>query len=291
MSTDLRLGLTLMAGVLAATAAGISPALADESPFGTVYTTDTLPAGAAEIEQWATWRSGKPHESYQTLRGRTEYEYGITNDFQISGYANYAWLHEMPGESHARFTGVSAEAIYRIWDPYTHPFGVALYLEPAIGPDMREVEAKLLLQKNFLDDRLVLAANAVLEDEWAHAAADPAATPGSPDAFAHWNTNTELKLLIGASYRFAPNWSAGAEFEAKREYDGLLIWDHVTAAADSYFFGPTLHYAARNYFVTLSTQAQLPWAANLSGEPGETVNGFAHEEERYRVQLRIGIQV
>jgi hypothetical protein len=285
-----RFGLALAAGV-AAWGLAASPAAADESPFNTVYTTDTLPAGASEIEQWATWRSGRPHESYRTLEGRTEYEYGVTNDFQLSGYANYAWRHEIPGESHARFTGVSAEAVYRIWDVYTHPLGVALYLEPAIGPGSREIEAKLLLQKNFLDDRLVLAANAVLEDEWSHADADPAAAPASPDAFAHWGTNTELKLLVGASYRFAPNWSAGAEFEAKREFDGLLIWEHSAAAADSFFIGPTLHYANADYFVTFGIQAQLPWAANLSGEPGETVGGFAHEEERVRAQLRIGIEL
>lgn len=285
--------LALTAAILAA--AGTSPALADESPFGTLYTTDTLPAGAAEVEQWATWKSGKPHESYSRLEGRTEYEYGVTSDFQLAGYANYKWTYQRPAggpsDSEAEFTSVSAEAIYRLWDPYTHPFGVALYLEPAIGSGLREIEAKLLLQKNFLDDRLVLAANAVLEQEWEHADADLSAAPGSPEAVAHWDKETELKFLIGASYRVASNWSAGAEFEVKREYDGLLVWDHAAAAADSYFFGPTLHYAAENYFVTLSTQAQLPWAANLSGEPGETVNGFAHEEERYRAQLRIGIHI
>ncbi len=41
--------------------------------------------------------------------------------------------------------------------------------------------------------------------------------------------------------------------------------------------------------MTLGVQAQLPWAQNLSGTPGETVGGFAHEEERLRVQLRIGV--
>lgn len=287
---NIRTGLALAAAIAAGTS-WAAPSLADESPFGTVYTTDTLPAGAAEIEQWATWRSGKPHDSYETLEGRTEYEYGVTNDFQISGYANYAWRHDFPGQSHTRFTGVSAEAVYRIWDVYTHPLGLAVYLEPAIGPGSREIEAKLLLQKNFLDDRLVLAANAVLENEWSHTDADPAAPPLSPDATAHWEKNTELKLLIGASYRFAPNWSAGAEFEAKREFDGLLIWERSGAAADSFFIGPTLHYANADYFVTLGVQAQLPWAQNLSGAPGETVGGFAHEEERYRALLRLGIEL
>lgn len=282
-------------GALAATAIGFvvlgGAARADETPFNTLYTTDTLPQGAAEIEQWTTWRSGKPHESYRTLQGRTEYEYGLTNGFQISAYANYAWLHDAPGAAHIRFNGVSAEAIYRIWDAYTHPFGLALYLEPAIGPNSREIEAKLLLQKNFLDDRLVLAANAVLAHEWERQDADPAAPPGSVDATRHWGKGTELKLLLGAAYRFAPSWSAGAEFEAKREFDGLLIWERSAAAADSFFLGPTLHYATAGYFVTLGMQAQLPWAANLSGVPGETVGGFAHEEERYRVQMRVGIEL
>lgn len=278
----MRFGPGLLAAAILVGLGAASPALADKSPFAGLYTTDTLPAGAAELEQWLTWKHGRPGQSYDKLEARSEYEYGVTSDLQLGGYLSFEWSRVRPhgaaAAAEAKFSGVSAEAIYRIWDPYTHPIGVALYIEPAIGPDMRKLEWKLLLQKNFLDDRLVLAANFVLENEWEREAGN-------------WGKKTEFNILAGAAYRFAPNWSGGLEFASQREFDGILPWQSSNAAANSYFLGPTIHYASADYFVTLGVQAQLPWAQNLSGTPGETVGGFAHEEERVRVQLRIGVEL
>lgn len=273
--------------------------MADTTPFSTIYTVETEPAGEVEVEQWSTWLGGKSRESFNALEGRTEVEYGVTDDFQIAGYVSYDWARDRPhgaatpdeAQNGLDFRSFSAEAIYRLVDPDTHPFGLALYVEPAIGPGYREIEAKLLVQKNFLDDRLVLAGNAVLENEWNLMPPDPSATLGSLDATRHWARETELNLLAGAAYRFAPAWSGGVEFAAQREIDGLLFWQRSSAAATSYFVGPTLHFNHEAYWLTIGAQAQLPWAANLSGEPGETVRGFAHEEERYRIRLRIGFDL
>ena len=179
-----------------------------------------------------------------------------------------------PARTGFDFTNASLEAIWQLADPKTQPFGLALYLEPAYGPDHRELEEKLILQNNLFDQRLVLAANIVLEQEWNRAAGD-------------WQRNSELRLLAGAAWRLAPQWTIGTEFEAKREYDGLLIWQKSAPAADSFFVGPTLHYDGGEYSVTLGAMTQLPVAANLSHQPGETVGGFAHEEERYRIQLNV----
>src|ERR1017187_10458750 len=45
--------------------AGIEPfARADETPFGYVYTTDSLPQGKWEYEQWNTVRTKKPQGTY-----------------------------------------------------------------------------------------------------------------------------------------------------------------------------------------------------------------------------------
>jgi hypothetical protein len=243
-------------------------ASADESPFAAIYTTEILPAGGKEIEQWLTWEHGRPSESWDHLAGRTELEYGVTNDFQLAGYLNYDYFRVRPDGPDARdaaadgldFTSGSIEAIYRITDPYTQPVGVALYLEPGYGPDTREIEAKILLDSHFLDDRLVLAINGVLEYEWARAGG------GEP-----FERATELTVLVGASYRFAPGFSAGLEFEAKREGDGLLFGEAFHPAADSFRIGPTVHYAQDNWWVTLGYLAQLPTAGNLNGEPGEVV--------------------
>ncbi len=251
-------------------------AMADETLFATLYTAQLRPAGETELGQTALFRAGRPHESYAGLESRSEVEYGAAPDLQLAGYLNYAWQRERLGTAPVRtgfdFSNASLEAIWQLANPATRPFGLALYLEPAYGPDHRELEGKVILQKNLFDQRLVLAANIALEQEWSRAAGN-------------WQKNSELRLLLGAAWRMTPKWSAGTEFEAKREYDGLLIWQKSAPAADSFFLGPTLHFDSGEYSITLGMQAQLPFAANLSGEPGETVGGFAHEEERYRVQL------
>lgn len=282
----------LKIGLLAAPSllflAGTAPVFADESPFAAIYTTDILPQGGMEIEQWLTWENGRPQESFNHLAGRTEFEYGITDNLQQAVYLNYDYLRVRPhgplaGDDRTTdfdFTSASAETIYRITDAYTHPVGFALYLEPAYGPDFREIEAKLLIDTHFLDDRLIVAINPIVEWEWKRA-------NGSEP----FERSTELTLIAGASYNFAPGWYGGAEFEAKHEGDGALFGEPFDAAADSFRIGPTLHYGHDNWWVTVGYLAQLPWAANLNGAPGETVDGFAHEVPRYSVRFRFGIEL
>lgn len=275
------------ASCLVAFMAGV-PAQADESPFAAIYTTETLPAGGKEIEQWLTWENGRPYESWDHLAGRTEFEYGVTNAFQVSLYANYDWTRVQPHNALAgddatdgtKFTSVSGEAIYRLADAYTNPIGVALYLEPAFGPNLREIEAKILLDSHFLDDKLILSVNPVIEWEWQRE------NGGAP-----FERATELTLLAGLSYNFSPGWWAGAEFEAKREGDGALLGDAFHPAADSFRIGPTLHYGHDNWWVTVGALAQLPWAAQQNSQPSEVVDGFAHEVPRYSLRVRFGIEL
>jgi len=166
------------------------PALAraDEPLFGFTYTTDLLPKGKFEVEQWSTTRFTKATGHFWQQENRTEFEYGVNDRFQFSLYGNYfstAAYHNgpfgatMPGEpfsydvpgpddhyGRTRFIGVSGEAIYRLLSPYTHPVGVALYFEPTIGPGFVEPESRLILQKNFRDDRLVLGFNFTYAPEY-----------------------------------------------------------------------------------------------------------------------------
>lgn len=266
--------------------AAATPAFADETPFAYVYTTDILPKGGMEIEQWLTANNGRPFESWHTIGGRTEFEYGVTNKLQLALYANYDYTRVRPFDTRAadaretdlKFTSVSGEAIYRLMSPYTHPVGLALYVEPAIGPGFREIEAKLLIDSHFLDDRLIVAMNPIVEYEWEREGTG-------------WSKHTELQLLLGAAYRLAPGLFGGVEFKAKRELDGVSAFGNADPAADSFSAGPTLHYAKGEWWATLGVQAQLPWARTLNGEALETVNGFAHEEPRYSVRLRFGVEL
>lgn len=281
---QLRWGMVFVAAGLLLPLPG-GTARADETPFAALYTTDILPQGGKEMEQWLTWEHGRPFESWNHVEARTELEYGLTNDFQIAAYLNYDYFSVKPDDPAVPrtdtldFTSGSIEAIYRITDPYTHPVGVAVYLEPAFGPDAREIEAKILLDSHFLDDRLIVALNGVLEYEWER--------DGAGGPFAH---ATELTLLAGVSYRVAEGFFAGVEFEAKREGDGLLFGEAFHPAADSFRIGPTLHYAHDNWWVTAGWLAQLPAAGGLNGEADEVVGGFAHEVPRHSLRFRFGVE-
>ena len=239
-----------------------------------------------EVEQWATWATSKPDEDFDAVEGRTEFEYGITNRFQLALYANYFWNRVAPTGPGApdssvdttRFNGFSAEAIYQVLNPYTDPFGFAVYLEPAIAAGERALEAKLLFQKNFLDDTLILAANVNLEYVWAH---DVAADV--------WERETALEIYLGASYRVSPGWFVGAELLNENGYSGHLLFDAAHPETNAFFLGPTVHYAAPGWWATLAVYNQLPWASNPANSPGAISHGQLVEDERWRLRFRLGV--
>jgi hypothetical protein len=64
------------------------------------------------------------------------------------------------------FESVSFGSIYRLLSPYKAPLGLALYFEPSLGDQETELEWKILLQRNWLEDRLVSALNINYELEF-----------------------------------------------------------------------------------------------------------------------------
>jgi hypothetical protein len=301
------LGGALAAGALCP----VEPVRADEPLFGFVYTTDLLPKGGAEIEQWFTWRRQKAHGSFNEVEGRTELSYGVTDDFQLSGYLNYAWTSAYhngvdgattPPEQFAvyspdansrfnasKITGLSLEAIYRVTSPYTDPVGLALYFEPTIGNDFREFEVRAIFQKNFLDDRLVVAANITWAPELRFVPADSGAEPGTTDAKAHTDIETDVNWGIGVSYRFAPDWSVGWEFQNEREFNWWAIFARSHYTNDGYFTGPTFHYGDEHFFTTLTLWEQLPFGKDYANA-GHYYQGrdYDNDFEKYRVRLKLG---
>ena len=295
-------GAAALAGLTLGLAAGA--ASADEPLFGFVYTTDLLPKGQTEIEQWATWRNQKAGGYFDQVDGRTEVSYGLTDRLQTSLYANWTWArafhngpfeqttppeplsYDQPGPDdhyeHARFVGVSGEVIYRILSPYTDPVGLAIYEEPTIGPDFVESETKLILQKNFRDDRLVLAANFTYAPEWRRLPDE------NNPAVRSWQEETDVNFGLAGSYRFASNWSAGLEFLNEREFNSFGF-NHESNSG--YFLGPTIHFAARKFFFTASYLEQLPCAGQHSDTvPGAIVGGriYDNDFERRRLRLKVG---
>lgn len=272
--------------------------------FAFVYTTDLLPQGAKEIEQWMTWRHAKIGGYYDQLEGRTEFEYGVTDRLQAALYVNYAWTQAYhngpfgattPPEQFAdfqvgaddpfnqfRFIGVSGEAIYRVLSPYTDAFGLALYVEPSIGQNFMELESRIILQKNFFDDRLTVALNFTYAPEWRY-------LPGEADpSVSSWQEETDVNIGLAASYRFIDNWTAGFEFLNEREFNSYTF---NRQSNNGYYLGPTLHYGGERFFVTMTALWQLPWAtAQTDTVDGALVNGLTldNDFEKFRFRLKVG---
>lgn len=302
-----------MAALVATAGLGAGAARADEPLFGYVYTTDVLPKGKAEVEQWATLREGRSQGDFHVLQTRTEASYGLTDNLQLSGYLNLAYadvFHNTPDGATAppeifadysvepdkrmkrgRLEGVSGELIWRLASPYTSPVGFAVYIEPTIGPRTRELESRIIVQKNFHDDRLVLAANVTLGYEWRKLQGDPTADPATKDFIEHWDKETDVNFGVAGSYRFRPNWSVGVEALNEREWGGLDPFNAGKRTNDAYYVGPNIHYGGQKFFATATFLAQLGAAKDYANPaPGFIVDGITNADdfEKFRLRVKIG---
>lgn len=282
-----------------------SEARGDEPMFGFSYTTDLLPKGKFELEQWSTTRFTKaPKGKFWLQENRTEVEYGLSDKLQLAFYANYdttsafhngpfgattppeQFSYYSPGpDAHfrkSRFLGVSGEAIYRITSPYKHRIGFAIYAEPTIGAGFYEMETRLIFQKNFKDDRLILAGNLTYAPEWRRLPTD--ADPSKKSI----QEETDINMDAGISYRFARNWSAGFEFLNEREFNS---YNFTHESNSGFFVGPTVHYGGKHFFVTGTFVEQMPWAGpHVDTVPGGISGGriIDNDFEKYRVRIKVG---
>ena len=286
---------------------------AGESPFAWTYTTDVQPKGTWELEQWATVRVGKQGGKYRLGEYRTEIEYGVTDNFQVAYYLNTYSVNasatnragetagpyvpenidkSQPYRRGLNYDSSSLEFIWRLMNPYTDAFGLALYYEPKFGPQRKEHEFKLLLQKNFLDDRLVLAGNIVTAYEWNRKTGDPAAAPTDASFSPRIERAAEVNYWLAASYRFRPKWFAGAEFWNHREFNCHTVYKRECAEHSAYFLGPTVHYAEKNWWVTISLLHQLPQGRCYNAEQCNVTSGgriYGDEHERNMFRFKVGI--
>ncbi len=243
---------------------------AGEGYFGWIYSLDLQPQGKWEFEQRLQLTRGQASGTYDLWQSRTEMEYGLTNDFQIAGYLNSYSVNasknytnseicdqgvipctagyavsgtENMNNSYSRtgLDGVSIEGIWRITNPVTSPVGVGLYIEPTVGHLKNAIESRLILQSNFMDDRLQLVGNLIYEMEQLKFDVEPI-------------EETVLDLVAGFSYRVRPNLNIGLEYRFHNDYDGYSL-SHQTQKA--HFLGPNIHYASKDWWVTAAMRTQI----------------------------------
>lgn len=292
-------------------------AQAGDAIFTHTYLAETLPQGAKEVEQWVTFRTKRSQGTYKLTQTRTEFEYGVTDRWTVSLYANaYSVTAENNNSTASRnnytavgdgdevtgggpvtagayvpnaeklplpsarykksdFESISVESIYQFLSPYKDGIGLAGYVEATLGPKTQELEFKLLMQKNLLDDQLVLAGNVVLElekEKWSGIVAEK---------------ETKLEFVGGASYRFAPGWRAGFELRNLRNWEGGYTLSNGKRDYSAWFAGPTLHYASQKYFVTAGYMQQMPWAKAYSAAARDELVGGRVYKESERHTLRV----
>lgn len=276
----------------------LQPAFGGESPFGWIYTADIQPPGTRQFQQWIDVQTKQTQGSYSNVRLRSEVEFGINSKYQTGIYLNSRYINanrnQLDGTSGgpntdisdgfdrdsrykmSRVESVSWENVYQIMNPLIDPVGLALYFEPTWGPRNKELEFKLIVQKNFLDDRLIWATNFVT-------------------AFEHNKRGdeleraTELDILTGLSYRFANNWSTGLELRNHREYSG---YGYRTPNHSAWFLGPNLHYAAQKWWVTLAWRHQLPVATGFQDDQRSVISGkriYGDEHTLNQFMLKVGV--
>jgi hypothetical protein len=267
-----------------------TPAYADEQYFGYTYSSEVLGKGETEAELWATDRRGKAEGHFDAQDYRLELEHGFTNRLTVAGYADFAGHHirGLDDEDIDRdfaFRGLSAEFKYNVLSPYKDGIGLTLYAEPGWsrihGGGERgteyELELKAILQKNFLQDRLIWAANFTFEPEWEK---ETEVDEVSGETESEWEKELKLEVSSGLSYRFAPGWFAGVEGRYASVYPDWTNGLHRETYA--VFAGPSIHYGARKWWATLSYQPQL------FGSPSPQGNRALDEYEKRELRLKIG---
>lgn len=295
-------------------------ARAGEAVFTNTYLAETSPAGSKEIEQHVIYRDKKSQGTYRLWQTRTEFEYGVTDRWTVSLYANaysvtaqnnnsiasrnnYTAVGDgdevsgggpvtfgsyvpnaerlpLPSARYSKsdFESLSLETIYQFLSPYKDGVGLAGYAEVSAGPKTTELELKMLVQKNFLDDDLIVAGNVAIElerEKWSQVVTDK---------------ETKLTLTGGASYRFAPGWRAGLEFRNERAYEGGYGLSNDKRDYSAWFLGPTIHYAAKSFWITAGYMQQMPWATAYSqAAKDELVSGRVYKAtEKHNLRVIAG---
>ena len=257
--------------------------LAHEEPFGYLRGAQSEPKGEWELTQWTTGRIGKESGRYLGLDLATELEYGVTDRFQVAAYllTDYHFLQGAAGgrETFAdrdRFglNGTSLEMKYQVFNPYQDRVGLSLYFEPGyrtikrVGggrQDELELETKLIVQKNFLENRLLAVFNYTIEPEL------------EKESGEDWESGLAMDWGAGLSWRIAPNWFVGAEARLDTEFADS---DLDQAEFLTLFAGPTVHYSGEHFYATLTVLPQV-W-----GWPDARGTGGLHLDDRERLEIR-----
>ena len=273
---------------------------ADENLFGYVKGAETLPKGAREMYQWATIRSDKGQGKYRAIDWKTEFEQGVTDRFTASAALGFMTLNTsglmidayLPGDKKISLKPANIElgAKYNFLSPAADDFGLSSQVELHYGlldnhsgQDKKTValEGNLIGQKYLMDARMVWVGNLGLEGTYARRS-DVANLPAGFE----WPTEPEMELEVtlgtGLTYRVAPNWYVGGELQYQTEFEtevGQERW--------SVFGGPTVHYGAKDWWLTATwfPQWQGGGFETIPGQTDDNLHLIEKTKQEFRLKL------
>jgi len=92
-----------------------------------------------------------------------------------------------------------------------------------------------------------------------------------------------ITASAGITYRVISNWFVGAEIFYQTEHETVVGQERWSLQA-----GPTIHYAAKDWWVTLTWMPQLV-GGGVAQIPGQTYNQQLIEKTSQEIRLKIGI--
>lgn len=317
----------VMTGVVALGAICSPLAMAEENLWVYAKGTDTRPQGSFEAKLSDTIRLDKNSGDYTFHDIRPEIEYGITDSLTIGVEAiifdhNYKvddpelnpMYETQDGDrfNDTQFGGYEISLKYNIFSPYKDFMGLSLglgyerrdkYRLDGADIDQDSFVGTIFLQKDFLDDTLVTVLNIKTEFERRK-------SPGVLEE------EIALDIAAGISYRIAPKWFVGLEFRHQSDYlnpqekeeagqpgydekgfnesldcSSFDLGDFSIGSRHQYgnYFGPTVHYAEKNWWAT----AGVLWQISGGGsEFSYSENGRNWDEhEKMHIGLSLGYEM
>ena len=214
------LGLVLTAGV-------ISPVYADWRSYVWTYEYQTMPKGAAELEYYLTYQLPDRNKSgINTWKHWFEYEYGITNHWDISMYQMWKQANTA-SKSSFRYDGFKIRTRYRFGEKGQYLVDPLVYLEYIRDHDLSKpnvIEGKLILAKDI--GYLNISYNQIFERDLEN------------------RGKNESEYAVGISYNVIPALKLG--IESKGSYS-----KRETAV------GPTLSWSAKRMWIALGSAWRL----------------------------------
>ena len=200
--------------------------------------------GEFEYEQWVTWKTDKKSDDqYDEFRFRHEFEYGVSDIFQLALYVA-DWRHKTTTEEeHTYFHDVALEGIYQLQAPNPDQLGLALYGEIKHGSEFLELEGKLLFEVEL--EKVNLLYNFTLEAEW------------EGQDFAEDKGKIENAFAI--TYQPDPSTTFGVQLLWEIEFP-----DWNEQGEDVVSIGPSVAWQSEDWWVSISPMFQV---TNVDSEP------------------------